>query len=125
MDAHRARQEVYQRVAPLAYGAAELAGKDFQFRGGRYQAAEATRLLESARQELDQDYDWILRLDREVFLVHHDLARRAGDEARRELEARYRFHLAVQDIHRDLTAHNQQVQVTLNALAGRAELTQE
>ncbi len=41
MTAHKARQEEFSRLAPIVHGAAELRGKDFQFRGSRYRAAEA------------------------------------------------------------------------------------
>jgi Zn-dependent protease with chaperone function len=125
MEAHRARQEDYCRVAPLVHGAVELKGKDFQFRGVHYRAADAGRLLDQVKKELDQDFDWMARLDREAFLVHYDMARQIGEEARREMEERYRFHLAVQEIHGRLSAHNQQVQATLSQLAGKRELTQE
>lgn len=125
MEAHRARQEDYGRVAPLAHGAVELKGKDFQFRGVRYRAADAGRLLDQVKKELDQDFDWMAGLDRQAFLVHHEMARQVGEEARREMEERYRFHLAVQEIHGKLSAHNRQVQATLSQLAGKRELTQK
>jgi Zn-dependent protease with chaperone function len=125
MEAHRARQEDYRRVAPLAQGAVELTAKDFAFRGGHYRSADAGKLLAEVQKELDQDFDWMAGLDRQAFLIHYDMARRVGEHARQELEERYRFHLAVQEMHGQLSAHNQQVQVTLSQLAGRRELTQE
>jgi Zn-dependent protease with chaperone function len=124
-EAHRSRQEEYQRVAPLAHGAVELTGKDFSFRGARYRAADAKRLLEQVKKELDEDYEWMARLDRQAFLVHDAMARQVGDDARRELEERYRFHLAVQECHGLLSAHNRQVRATLDRLAGRREITRE
>jgi Zn-dependent protease with chaperone function len=125
MEAHRARQEDFRRVAPLAQGAVELTGKDFLFRGVRYGAANARHLCAQVQKELDQDFDWMSRLDRQAFRVHYDMARRVGEQARREMEERYRFHLAVQEIHKQLSAHRQQVQITLSQLAGRPELSQE
>jgi hypothetical protein len=124
MEAHRARQEDYQRVAPLAHGAVELTGKDFSFRGARYRAAEARKLLDQVKKELDQDFEWMAGLDRQAFLVHHAMARQVGEDARRELEERYWFHLALQDLHERLSGHQQHVQVTLGQLAGKRELTQ-
>jgi Zn-dependent protease with chaperone function len=124
MEAHRARQEDYERVAPLVYGAVELTGKDFQIRGVRYRAAEAKKLLDQVKEELDQDLDWMAALDQQVFKVHYDLARQVGEEAAQELEERYRFHLAVQEIHGQLSGQSQNVQAALNQLAGKRELTQ-
>lgn len=125
MEAHRAREEDYRRVALLTHGAVELTGKDFQFRGARYQAADARRLLDQVKEELDQDFAWMSGLDRQAFLVHYQMAVQVGAEAGRELAERYRFHLAVQEIHSQLDAYHQQVQATLNEVAGQRELTQE
>jgi hypothetical protein len=125
MEGHRIRQEEYGRLAPLARGAVELTGKDFQFRGVRYRAAEAGRLLDKVRQELDQDYEWMAGMDHQAFLVHYEMARQVGDEARREIEDRYRFHLALQRLHGQLSAEQEQVQTILRQLAGKSELAQE
>jgi Zn-dependent protease with chaperone function len=124
MEAHQARQEDLRRVALLAHGAAELTGKDFHFRGVRYRAPDAGQLLEQVQKELDQDFDWMSGLDRQVFLVHHAMARQIGDAVRAELEERYRFHLALQAIHGLLTARQGDVNATLDHLAGRHELAE-
>ncbi len=124
MDDHRARQEDFRRVAPLAHGAVELTGKDFQFRGDRYRVRDAKKLFDQVKQELDRDYEWMKDIDRLAFHVYHCMARQVADAARRELEDRYRFHLAVQDIHFQLSAHQQQVQMTLGRMAGRSEVSQ-
>jgi Zn-dependent protease with chaperone function len=125
MQAHYSRQEDYRHVAPLAHGAVKLTGKDFQFRGVRYRAADARKLLDQVKKELDEDFDWMAGMDRQTFLVHYAMACQVGEEARREMEERYRFHLAVQEIHGRLSVHQQQVQATLAPLAGRRELTRE
>jgi Zn-dependent protease with chaperone function len=125
MEAHQARQEDYRRVAPLAHGAVELTGKDFSFRGARHRAGDAGQLLEQVKKELDQDFDWMAWLDRQAFLVHLTMARQIGEEVREELEGRYRFHLAVQEIHGELSYHNQRVREMLGEISGRRELTSE
>src|SRR5262249_6520576 len=89
-----------------------------------YQAADARQLLDQVKKELDQDFDWMARLDRQAFLVHYEMARQVGEEARREMEERYRFHLGVQEIHRQLSAENQPVQGPLGRRAGKRELPQ-
>jgi hypothetical protein len=50
------------------------------------------------------------------------LACQLGDTERNELETRYRFHLAVQEIHAQVTGHLRNVQHTLNALAGQRQV---
>jgi Zn-dependent protease with chaperone function len=82
METHRSRHDDYRRVASLAQGAVELRGKDFQFRGGRYRPADAGQLLEQIKKELDEDFDWMARLDRQSFLIHYALACRVGEESR-------------------------------------------
>lgn len=125
MEAHAGRQQDYQRIAALAHGAVELTGKDFPFRGMRYRAADASRLLEQVKKEIEEDFEWMTRMDREAFLIHHEMARQTDEAVRQELLERYRFHLALQDLHYRLSAHNQHVRTTLGGLAGRRELSQE
>jgi hypothetical protein len=61
-------------------------------------------------------------LDRVVFRVHYAMAVQLGESDRNELEQRYRFHLAVQDMHSSLVAHARHVDATLAALSGRREI---
>jgi Zn-dependent protease with chaperone function len=124
MEAHQARQEERNLLARLTQGAVQLTGKDFHFRGARYGAADAKPLLDRVQKEIDQDFDWMNGLDRESFLVHYAMAAQVGEAERRELEERYRFHLAVQGIHSQLVAHHQDVQFTLAQLAGRRRVSQ-
>jgi hypothetical protein len=74
--------------------------------------------------ELDNDFEWMHGLDRQAFRVHQAMAVHLGDAERAELEERYRFHMAVQDIHGQLVAHSRHVQITLNALAGQRQVEQ-
>ena len=123
METHKAREKDYKRLAALAHGAVELTGSDFQFRGERYQIADTQRLIEQLSKELNEDIEWMTGMDRQVFLVHYRLARQINDETVQELEQRYRFHLAVQYMHRQLLTHNQEVSATLNQLVGQTQLT--
>jgi hypothetical protein len=123
METHKAREKDYKRLAALAHGAVELTGSDFQFRGERYQIADTQRLIEQLSKELNEDVEWMTGMDRQVFLVHYRLARQINDETVEELEQRYRFHLAVQYMHRQLLTHNQEVSATLNQLVGQTQLT--
>jgi Zn-dependent protease with chaperone function len=125
MEAHQVRRGEHQLLARLAGGAVELTGKDFQFRGARREAAEARGLLDGVRKELEQDFNWMARLDRQAFLVHYAMARQVGEAVARDLEERYRFHLALQEIHGRLSGHEQGVRGTLARLGGKPQLTRE
>jgi Zn-dependent protease with chaperone function len=124
MDAHKSRSEEAGKLARMAQGAVELRGKDFEHRGNRYRLADAARLLKEVESELDKDFEWMYALDRDVFRVHHAMAAELGDNDRSELESRYRFHLAAQDIHAFLNGHMRHIQNTLAALAGQRQVEQ-
>jgi Zn-dependent protease with chaperone function len=124
MKAHQGRSEEYGMLLRLAHGAVELTGKDFAFRDARYRAADAKRLLEQVKRELDQDFVWMGNLDREVFLVHAAMARQLGDAVQRDLEERYRCHLRIQGIHGRLTAERDAVQDLLAQLSGKRQLSE-
>jgi len=124
MKAHQGRQKEYHLVAPLAQGAVELTGNDFQFRGARFRAADARSLLDQLKKELDEDFAWMSTVDHEVILVHHEMAGQLGETVRREFEERYRFHLAVQEIHGQLSADRGLVQGTLGQIAGKRQLSE-
>jgi Zn-dependent protease with chaperone function len=117
-------QEEYQVLAGLAQGTLQLKGKDFPFRDGRYRATDVKRLLAQVDKDLDDDRAWLAALDRRVFLVHYAMARILGPETCRELEERYRFHLAVQESMSVLADHHQQVQLVLGEIGGQRELSE-
>ncbi len=123
MQAHRARRQEYDLLARLKGGAVELRGKDFSFRGARYRASEALRLLEQVTKEIEQDFAWMGELDQKAFRVHYELARQVGEAARQELDERYRFHLALQAILGELSTSDTQVRAALALIAGKPELT--
>ncbi len=125
MALHQSRHKEFGLLSSLANGAVELRGKDFQFRQARYRPADAKRLLGEVQKELDDDFKWMEQQDRRAFLVHLAMARHLGDDDWRELEARYRFHQALQEIHHTLNAHSRHVQATLEPMAGQREVSQE
>ena len=122
MEAHKSRNEEVNKLARMAHGAVELRGKDFEHRGGRYRLADAAKLLKEVEAELDKDFEWMHALDRETFRVHYAMASQLGDMERTELEDRYRFHLAVQDIHGLVSGHMRNIQAMLNALSGQRQI---
>jgi hypothetical protein len=125
MEAHHARNKEFGMLTNLVNGHVELTGKDFSFRGDRRSARDAKKLYDEVQQEINADFKWMEDLDRQAFLVHHAMASRLGDDLKWELEERYRFHLAVQQIHFHLTGEQQQINATLNQIGGSRELSQE
>jgi Zn-dependent protease with chaperone function len=125
VESFRTRQQEFSVLAGLAQGALELKGKDFPFRDGRFRSADVPRLLQQVEKELNQDQEWLAGVDPRVFLVHYAMALQLSPESAQELEQRYRFHLAVQEIHNHLSIRQQQVQGTLAGLIGRRQLSEE
>ncbi|HEV3439141.1 MAG TPA: M48 family metalloprotease, partial [Gemmata sp.] len=125
MTAHKNRQEEATRLARMAQGAVRLTGKDFEHRGKRFGLSQVPRLLKEVESEIGKDFENMHALDRVVFRVHYAMAVQLGEAERAELEERYRFHLAVQDIHSSLVAHARHVDATLGGLSGRREVSQE
>ncbi|HYT95500.1 MAG TPA: M48 family metallopeptidase [Gemmataceae bacterium] len=105
--------DIVQQRAPLERGT-------FMFRGERYRQRQAKQWLEVVSQELDADYQQLCALDRKVFVVHYQMAEQLGKEVVEELLARYRFHLAVQEIWKSLQRQRGPVQGALRLLAGAA-----
>jgi hypothetical protein len=125
MEAHQTRSQEYDLLTGIVHGVVQLKTKDFQFRGSSHQPAEAKRLLDQVQKELDQDLEWMKSFDRQVFLVHDEMARQVDPRIQGELEERYRFHLALQAMHSHLSDRQQQVNATLNQLAGKRELSKQ
>lgn len=125
MKAHRDRQEEHILLLRLTHGAVELRGKDFSFRGTRRPAADAKRLSEQVEKELDQDYESLSGQDRKSLLVHCEMARQVDKALQSERVERYRFHVAIQNIHAMLGHYFSQAQEVTQALAGNRNLSQE
>lgn len=125
MAEHRKRQEEANRLTGLSRGFVALAGKDFEHRGRRYGLTDAKRLLTQVEEEINQDFAWMHLHDRSAFRVHYAMARQLGMAPAAELEARYRFHFAVQTIHQTLVGWSNHVQETLAALQGARQVPQE
>jgi hypothetical protein len=125
MEAFHRRQEEYNLLSGLVEGALEVKGKDFPFREGRYRATDARRLLGQVEKELDADNAWLAGVDRQVFLVHSEMARQLSAESYQELAERYRFHLALQDILNVLLDQQHRAQLILGQLSGERQLSEE
>lgn len=119
----------HQVLHNLNSGEWKLKGATFPFRGQERTAAEIAGLFKEVDQELDKEIEALHRLDRDVFLAHWSLARRAdgpGDSGPRcrELLERYRFHMAVQGLLMGLGTEQARLQAVFNYLSGRQQLEQ-
>jgi Zn-dependent protease with chaperone function len=78
---------------------------EFEFRGYVYETFEAKKLVKKLERELEADHEWFARLDRDVFLVHYQMALQTDARQAGELLQRYEFHLGVQKIWTRLNEH--------------------
>jgi hypothetical protein len=116
---HRQRSQEERALAGVPPGV------DFEFRGQKYPAGEARRLRNQVRRELEKDDLRWAELDRNVFLVHYHASRSLDRKVTEELVERYRFHLTVQKILKDLSGDHDRVGSALQYLLGVTELTRD
>jgi hypothetical protein len=119
------RREEYNLLAGLASGELELKGDDLEFRGRKYEAKEAKRLLKKVDKELEEDREYLKSLDRRAFLVYYQMAVQVDEKLARELANRYDFHVTCQDMLRKLGAEKEHLGGCLAFLEGKNELHQD
>ena len=124
-ERHQKRLQEYGKLQALAQGELQVHGKDFEFRGERYAPDDVAQLIKKVERELKKDGNWLSSLDRKVFLTYYQMALRTDGRMATELEERYRFHLATQDILQELSGHQGRVGAALAFLSGKRELTAE
>src|SRR5206468_2455991 len=78
---------------------------EFDFRGYVHETPDAKKLLKKVQREVEDDHEWFADLDRQVFVVHYQMALRVDARTARELLERYQFHLGVQKIWTRLRDH--------------------
>lgn len=100
-------------------------GGVFDFRGKKYRTAEAEQLLETLDKELSADNDYLAAIDRRIFLVYMGMAGQLESKTAPDLEHRYRFHLAVQDMVISLTYWNRQIQDAFAAASATRDASPE
>ncbi len=123
VETYFTRQQEFDLLAGLVHGALTLKGKTFSFRDSQYRAADASVLLQTVEKELAGDNEFLAEVDRQVFMVHYAMARQVAKVISEELEKRYRFHVGVEEILNQLSMQRQQIQATLDWLAGKRELS--
>jgi Zn-dependent protease with chaperone function len=104
------------RVQTRLYQGLTKRGEDFReaqkehdrlMRDCRYRPTGRTkRIVDDYVAELDEHYAWFKSFDRRVTLVHLQMAKRLPDpKLHKDLVARYRFHLPLQNMHLTLRQH--------------------
>lgn len=122
MEGHSSRREEYRLLSGLASGQLELKGEDLEFRGRKYDPAEAKKLLKKVDRELEEDRQYFEALDRRAFLVYYQMALPVNERWARELANRYDFHITCQDMLRKLIGEQAHLEATLEFLKGRDQL---
>jgi hypothetical protein len=122
MEGYKRRQGEFELLLRVQAGVAPLKAGAFEFRQQTYRPDEASRLLQALQAEDEADHKELAAVDRLVLLAHLAAARALGGELAAELQSRYRFHLGVQDMYRNLNAQQQQLNGVLQFLAGRRQL---
>jgi Zn-dependent protease with chaperone function len=126
MKEHNQRLDEYNLLLGVSRGTLKPQGSELEFRGKFYQPREVERLLKRVDGELEEDQRWLVNLDRKVFLIHYQMAQHAGQQASaQELAERYRFHLSVQQLLRDLIQQENTVGAALQFLSGKRQLQPE
>jgi len=108
------RREFHQLAAVI--GETQAKARDFEFRSVRHPASAAPELMGQLGKEMEADAEWLAAHDRRSFITHLAMARDLDADTADELERRYRFQFAVQDLHRELNQH----QFVLQHLLGQA-----
>lgn len=125
LGAYRARVKDQQRLVRFATKVEIPKGGVFQYRGKTYKTAEAAKLLEGLDQELNAANDLLASLDKRIFLVYMGMAGQLDPKKAKELEERYRFHLAVQEMIISLTYWNGQIQQAFDAATAKRDASPE
>jgi Zn-dependent protease with chaperone function len=120
---HRARVKERERLQRFAQKIDLPKDGVFEFRGQKHPTADAQKLLEALDKELNADHEHLASLDRRIFLVYVGMAGQIDPKLAQDLEHRYRFHLAVQEMIISLTYWNRHVQDAFQAATATREPT--
>lgn len=125
LNVYRERCKDQQRLLRFANKVEIPKGGMFEFRGTKHRTADAPLLLETLENELHGDHEYLSSIDRRIFLVYMGMAGQLDSKSIVELEHRYRFHLAVQDMVISLTYWNRQIQDAFAALSATRDASPE
>jgi Zn-dependent protease with chaperone function len=113
---HNKRLEEYNLLLAVSRGWHKPKNGDLEFRGEIYDTQDAKRLLRKVDKELEQDHEWLKDLDRRVFQMYFQMALHLSQEVAEDLFRRYRFHLNLQSIWKDLKAQDAPVNAAVSFL---------
>jgi len=121
LEEYRTRREDLRRLSRFAAKVEFPRGGRFQFRDKKYRTADAAELVQMLEGEIKADRDHLATLDRRIFLVYMGMARQLHHESAVELEHRYRFHQAVQNMIGTLTHWERQVGEAFEFVGGKRD----
>ncbi|MGV3724506.1 MAG: hypothetical protein ACO1SX_26730, partial [Actinomycetota bacterium] len=98
VQAHRKRGEDRDFLRDMLPQSGRARVKEFEYRGAKRRVTEVEGLLRAVTAELQEDSEFLAALDRDVFAAHYQMAGQLGAGLEQELLARYRFHLALQEL---------------------------
>jgi Zn-dependent protease with chaperone function len=96
------RLEEHNLLHAVAKGWHRPKNDELEFRGEIYEIVDAGRLLKKVAREIEKDQEWLAEIDRRVFLTYFQMALHQSQETAEDLFRRYRFHLDLQKIWREL-----------------------
>jgi Zn-dependent protease with chaperone function len=118
---HNKRLEEFNMLVAISNGWHRPKNDEIDFRGKFYDMEEAKRLIKKVEKELKQDQEWFKEVDRNVFLCHYQMALHLDPNLAEELKNRYRFHLELQKLWRNLKAHEAPVDAAWNFLQSQTQ----
>ena len=114
------RLEEHNMLVAVAKGWHRPKNNEVEFRGEFYDTEDAKRLLRKVDKELEQDQEWLGEVDRRVFLTYFQMALHISQEVAEDLFKRYRFHLELQKIWRELKDQDAPLGAAVNFLQNLA-----
>ncbi|MCI0376085.1 MAG: hypothetical protein L0215_00615, partial [Gemmataceae bacterium] len=94
-----------------------------QFRGRAIHGGEAEKLFKELQEEIERDHKTKADFDARMLTAHLALARHGGMPEQQEMERRYRFHMVIQNMHKEIMQGMNDVHATLNFAGSRGELS--
>ncbi len=112
--AHRGRVEERERLLKMRSGERQTAEVCFEFRGEQRGPRDVDILLAQVDKELEEDRKILEKGDARIYFAYEFLAKEQGAGLRQDLEDRYKFQLAVQDMHDKTQGAQKIMQQALN-----------
>ena len=110
------RLEEFNLLAAVSRGWHKPKNDEIDFRGEIYDAKDAKRLLKKVEKELNKENEWLGEVDRRVFMTHFQMALHLNQEVAEDLFKRYRFHLELQTVWKELKDQEAPVGAAVNFL---------